>query len=51
MVEPLSRSLAMAQVEEEDLTADTVVAIEQARKSLDSGNFISHEEILREYGL
>jgi hypothetical protein len=47
MVEPLSRSLALAPVEEEDLTAEATAAIEQARASLARGDGIPHEEILR----
>jgi len=51
MVEPLSRSLARAAVEEEELTPETAAALERARASLASGEGIPHEEILREFGL
>ena len=51
LVEPLSRSLAMAPVEEEDLTPETVAALDRASASLDRGEAVSHEEILREFGL
>jgi hypothetical protein len=51
MVEPLSRSLALAPVEEEEITADTAAAIDRARASLSRGEGIPHEEILREFGL
>lgn len=51
MVEPLARSLALAQVEEEDLTPDTAAALDRARASLACGEGIPHEEILREFGL
>ena len=51
MVEPLSRSLALAAVEEEELTPETAAALERARASLASGEGIPHEEILREFGL
>jgi hypothetical protein len=51
MVEPLARSLALAPVEEEELTPETAAALERARASLASGEGISHEEILREFGL
>ena len=51
MVEPLSRSLAMAPVEDEELTPETMAAIHRASASLDRGEGISHEEILREFGL
>ena len=51
MVEPLARSLALAEVEEEDLTSDTTAALDHARASLARGEGIPHEEILREFGL
>ena len=51
MVEPLSRSLAMAPVEEEDLTPETAAALDHARASLGRGEGVSHEEVLREFGL
>ena len=51
MVEPLSRSLAMAPVEEEDLTPETVTALDRARASLARGEGIPHEEVLREFDM
>jgi hypothetical protein len=51
MVEPLSSSLALAPVEEEELTPETTAALERARASLARGESISHEEVLREFGL
>jgi hypothetical protein len=51
MVEPLSRSLALAPVEEEDLTPETAEALDRARASLHRGEGIPHEEILREFGV
>jgi len=51
MVEPLARSLALASVEEEEITVETAAALERARASLARGEGISHEEILREFGL
>lgn len=51
MVEPLQRSLALAQVEEEGLTTDTAAALDCARASLARGEGIPHDEILREFGL
>ena len=51
MVEPLERSLAMAPVEEEEITPETAAALERARASLARGEGITHEEILREFGL
>jgi len=62
LVEPLSRSLAMAPVEDEDLTPETAAALDRARASLAAaldraraslarGEGVSHEEVLREFGL
>lgn len=51
MVEPLSRSLALTSVGEEELTPETAAALERARASLARGEGIPHEEILREFGV
>jgi hypothetical protein len=51
MVEPLSRSLASAPAEEEEITPETAAAIDRARASLARGEGIPHEDILREFGL
>jgi hypothetical protein len=51
MVEPLARSLALAPVEEEEITPETAAALDRARASLAGGEGIPHEEILREFGL
>jgi hypothetical protein len=51
MVEPLSRSLASAQVEDEEITDETAAAIERSRASLARGEGIPHEEIRRDFGL
>lgn len=51
MVEPLSRSLALAPVADEEITPETAAAIDRARASLARGEGIPHEEILREFGL
>jgi hypothetical protein len=51
MVEPLSRSLASAPVEEEEITSETAAALERARASLARGEGITHEDILREFGM
>ena len=51
MVEPLSRSLASAPMEEEEITPDTAAALERARASLARGEGIPHEDIRREFGL
>lgn len=49
MVEPLSRSLASAQMDEEEVTPETAAVIERSRASLARGEGIPHEDILREF--
>ena len=51
MVEPLARSLALAPVEEDEVTPETAAALDRARASLALGEGIPHEDILREFGL
>jgi len=51
VVEPLSCSLALARVEEEEITPETAAALDRARASLARGEGIPHEEVLREFGL
>jgi hypothetical protein len=51
LVEPLVRSLALAPVEEEDITPETAEALERARASLARGEGIPHDEIRREFDL
>lgn len=47
----LSRSLANAPFEDEELTPETMAALNRAAASLDRGEGISHEELRREFGL
>ena len=49
LVEPLSRSLAMAPIEEEGITPETADQIEQGYASLARCEGISHEQMLREF--
>ena len=51
MVEPLSRSLALAPFGDEEITPETAAELDQGRASLARGEGIPHEEILREFGL
>jgi hypothetical protein len=51
LLDPVSRSLAAAPVEEEAVSPEEAAALDQARSSLDRGEGISHEAILREFGL
>jgi len=48
---PLTNSLALAPVDEEEITAETAAALDRSRASLAQGAGTSHEEILREFGL
>ncbi len=51
LMDPVSRSLAAAPVEQEPTSPEEADALDQARASLDRGQGISHEDILREFGL
>ena len=51
MTGPLSRALASAPVEEEEITSETAAALDRSRASLARGEGIPHEDILREFGL
>ena len=51
MVEPLARALALAPVDEEEIAPETAAAIDRSRASLNRGEGIPYEEILREFGL
>jgi len=51
MVEPLSRALAGAPVEDEEITPETAAALDRAWNSLARGEGIPHEEIRREFDL
>ena len=51
MIEPLGRSLVLAPVEDEDVTAETAAAIDRARASIVRGEGFAHDDILREFGL
>jgi len=51
LVEPLSRSLALAPTEEEELTPEAAASLDRARASLARGEGVPHEEVLREFGL
>jgi hypothetical protein len=50
-IEPPSVSLSRAETEDEEITAETAAAIDRARASFNRGERVSHEEILREFGL
>jgi hypothetical protein len=51
LLDPVSRSLAAAPVEQEPVSPEEAAALDEARAALDRGERISHEDILREFGL
>ncbi|HEV3038949.1 MAG TPA: hypothetical protein VHA33_14320 [Candidatus Angelobacter sp.] len=51
MMEPLSRSLALATIDEEEISPETAAAIERSRVAVAQGKGIPHEDIRREFGL
>jgi hypothetical protein len=51
ILDRVARSIAAAPVEDEEITDETAAEIDQSRESLARGEGISHEEILREFGL
>ena len=50
-VEPMARSLARAPSDDQELSPETAASLDCARASLARGEGISHDEILREFGL
>ena len=51
MADPIARSLANAPVETEPVSAEEAAALDEAHAAIERGEGISHEEILREFGL
>jgi hypothetical protein len=51
MLGSLSRSLASAPVEEEEITPETPAALDRAHASLTRGEGLPHQDILYEFGL
>jgi hypothetical protein len=51
LVSPTSRMLESVPTEEEEITPETAAEIERARASIAARNAISHDEVLREFGL
>ncbi|HUA82985.1 MAG TPA: hypothetical protein VMB85_03940 [Bryobacteraceae bacterium] len=51
MTDPVARSIASARVEAEQVTAETAAELDKARESIERGQGISHDEIMREFGL
>jgi hypothetical protein len=51
MVDPVARSIASAEVEQEGITPQLAAELDRGRASLDRGEGILHDEIMREFGL
>lgn len=51
MTDPVTRSIANAPVEDEQITPEMAAELDAARVSLDRGEGLSHEVVLREFGL
>lgn len=49
--DPLLHSLPPAPVEDEEITPETATALDRDRISLARGEGISHDDVLREFGL
>lgn len=49
--ESLACSLELAGVEDEEITAETAAALDQAEDSLARGEAVSYDDVLREFGL
>ena len=51
LLDPLARSLTNAPVEDEEITPEMAAALDRARASIERGEGIPHDDILREFGL
>jgi len=51
MIDPLSSSIANAPVEDEEILPETAAELDAAHASIARGEGISHEEILRQFGV
>ena len=51
MLDPLSRALANAPIEDEEISAEEEAAVAKAREWLKHNKPIPHEEVLAEFGL
>jgi hypothetical protein len=51
MLDPVSRAIANAPVEDEEISAEERCAVAEAHKWLKHNKPISHEEVLAEFGL
>ena len=51
LLDPVARSLAAAPVEQEAVSTEEAAELDRARASLDRGQGITHQDVLREFGL
>lgn len=51
MLDPIARFIANAPVEEEEITSDLASELDRAKASRERGEGISHEKLLREFGV
>jgi hypothetical protein len=51
MADPVARSIANAPVEDEQITPQMAADLDRARASIERGEGIPHEEVMREFGL
>jgi hypothetical protein len=51
MLDPVARAIANAPVDEEPLTRDDVIALDQAREWIKHNRGIPHEQVLTELGI
>ena len=51
MLDPVARSIANAPFEDEEINAATAAELDASHASIERGEGISHEEIMRQYGL
>jgi len=51
MLDPVARSVANAPFEDEEINAATAAELDAAHASINRGEGIPHEEIMRQYGL
>jgi hypothetical protein len=51
MLDPVTRSIANAPFEDEEINAETAAELDAAHASISRGEGVPHEEIMRQYGL
>lgn len=51
MVDPVAYSVANAAYEDEEITPELAAELDRARTLMEPGEGISHDEVLRHYGL